>query len=529
LPRPSRSWPAGRTGDRLFVAAVVVVFTVPAALTTASGFNQLDEAWFLQVVARVADGETLYEDVFFGVPPLSVYLTLPLVALLGVQIAWVKAVVLGAFAASLALAVVTARRLGAGRWECVALAATMLVFTKPFGIGLYQPLASTFTLACLAATLAWAAQLETVPRDARRERLTLLLAGAAAGLAFSAKQNIGLYALGALLAAILVLGAVQRVRSAALALASCSACALLPLLPVVATGAFDDFVHYGFADLGTYNELGGISYVDAVRETADRARDFLAGSGATASLTAVLSAYQILLYLLVPATLAALAYAWTRIAGEERSRVVVVLLFTLAAAAGIFPRADPAHLAFAAPVPVLAAWYVLHLLARGLSRSRRRALALAVAVGLVPAVAIRAAWPAVQIADQDASLSAVPHTNGILITPTRERRMRATARALARAAEGRTLLLATADAGFYYLIADLQNPSPFDFPLATAMGTSGETELAAAVRAGEFDVVCLGFGRGDASLVPRELVQAIRETMRPGARTHACTLYERAT
>jgi hypothetical protein len=144
-------------------------------------------------------------------------------------------------------------------------------------------------------------------------------------------------------------------------------------------------------------------------------------------------------------------------------------------------------------------------------------------------VAIRAAWPAVQIADQDASLSAVPHTNGILITPTRERRMRATARALARAAEGRTLLLATADAGFYYLIADLQNPSPFDFPLATAMGTSGETELAAAVRAGEFDVVCLGFGRGDASLVPRELVQAIRETMRPGARTHACTLYERAT
>ena len=60
------------------------------------------------------------------------------------------------------------------------------------------------------------------------------------------------------------------------------------------------------------------------------------------------------------------------------------------------------------------------------------------------------------------------------------------------------------------------------------MGTSGEKELATAVRAGEFDVVCLGFGRGDASLVPRELVQAIRETMREGARTHACTLYERA-
>lgn len=528
MPRPSRSWPAGRTGERLFVAAVVAVFTVPAALTTASGFNQLDEAWFLQVVARVADGETLYEDVFFGVPPLSVYLTLPLVALFGVQIAWVKAVVLGAFAASLALAVVTARRLGAGRWECVAFAAAMLVFTKPFGIGLYQPLASTFTLACLATTLAWAAQLETVPRDARRERLTLLLAGAAAGLAFSAKQNIGLYALGALLAAILVLGAGRRVRSATLALGSCIACVLVPLLPVIATGAFDDFVHYGFADLGTYNELGGISYLDAVRETADRTRDFLAGSGATASLTAVISAYQILLYLLVPATLAALGYAWTRTAGEERSRVIVVLLFTLAAAAGIFPRADPAHLAFAAPVPVLGAWYALHLLARGLSRGRRRALALAVALALVPAVAIRAAWPAVQIADREASLTAVPHTNGILITPTRERRMRATARALARAAEGRTLLLATADAGFYYLIADLQNPSPYDFPLATAMGTSGEKELAAAVRAGEFDVVCLGFGRGDTSLVPRELVQAIRETMRPGARTHACTLYERA-
>ena len=61
---PSAQGPdvSSRRRDRLFLAGNVLVFTAAAALNTASGFNHLDEAWFLQVVARVSDGEVLYRE-----------------------------------------------------------------------------------------------------------------------------------------------------------------------------------------------------------------------------------------------------------------------------------------------------------------------------------------------------------------------------------------------------------------------------------------------------------------------------------
>ena len=69
-----------------------------------------DESWFLQVTARVSDGDSLYRDVFYATTPFAVYVTLPFVWLLGAQAFWVKTLVAGCFAASLFLLVRIGRR-----------------------------------------------------------------------------------------------------------------------------------------------------------------------------------------------------------------------------------------------------------------------------------------------------------------------------------------------------------------------------------------------------------------------------------
>jgi 4-amino-4-deoxy-L-arabinose transferase-like glycosyltransferase len=504
---------AGR--DRLPVAAALAALTVAAGLYLLSGINTRDEAWFLQVVTRVADGDALYRDVFFGATPLSIWLTWPLVALFGAQLAWVKLLVLAAFAATLAFTAWSARRLGAGTAAVLVLAVAMLVLATPLRSSLYQPLATTFLAACLALALVWT---EGGPRAG----LAVAAAGAAAGLAFAAKQNVGLYALAALLLAVLVGGEGRRVRAWSLAAAGFAVCALLPLLPVAATGGLGAFWDYALAGKGSYADLGSVSYLRGFRLEAVQARDLLTGGSL---LDAILPAYHALLYLAVPAILVSLVLAWLRSAGEERRRVEVVGLFALASAAAIFPRADASHVVVVSPVLLLAGWYAGHLLLRGWEPGRRRAglVAAGIAVVLAPGALVAAAWPAVQ-ADRGARPSDLPFARGVLIAPEREARMRETAFVLSRAGADGPLFLATPEAGFYYLLSGVSNPTPYDYPLASAFGRTGQAELVARIRQGDLDAVCLGIRRAD-NLTPWRLVYTVKTTMEPGERTPPCRVY----
>ena len=223
--------------ERLLLAAAVVALTLVGALYSFSGVNTRDEAWFLQVVSRVSDGDILYRDVFFGSTPLSVWLALPLVALFGAQVAWVKLLAVAVLAATLGLVVWVVRGLGAGPGVSLLLAAAVLAFSPANRGSLYQPLATLFLLACLAAALAWM-------RASPRAWVWAFVGGAAAGLAFASKQNVGIYALAALLATIPLAGVRDRLRDAGLALAGFAVAAVLPIVPVVATGGFDAFVDY---------------------------------------------------------------------------------------------------------------------------------------------------------------------------------------------------------------------------------------------------------------------------------------------
>jgi 4-amino-4-deoxy-L-arabinose transferase-like glycosyltransferase len=500
--------------DRLLLGGALALAVVVAAMVSATGLNTHDEAWFLQVVARASDGDVLYRDVFFGSTPLSVYLTLPLVALFGTQIVWVKALTVASFAAALVLVVWIARRLGAGTTASVLLGTGVLALARPWETALYQPLATVLVLACLAATVAWLEQ--------RGDRL-VVVAGAAAGLCFASKQNVGLYALAALLGAIVIGGAGRRIRAALLALGGFLACALLPLVPVTLTGGLDAFADYGLTNKGRYVELAHVSYLDGLRARLDVVRD-PGGFPGPDALGAVLPAYDVLLYGIAPAVLLGLAAAWLRAEGAERRRVGVVGLFVLAASAAVHPRADAVHLRFVAPVMLLGGWYAIHVLSQGLSRRWRRLGAIAAAAVLAPAALVLAALPALRIAAGGARFSEVPHTRGVLIDPGRQERMLLTAQTIARESAGGTTFILAPDAGFYYLVSGVENPTPYDYPLATAFGRTGQADVAAMIENGELDVVCLGLRRRD-DLAPRLVVRAVRRTMEPGARTAACRVY----
>ncbi len=500
--------------ERRLLVAALVGLTVVGGLYSASGVNTRDEAWFLQVVTRVSDGDRLYRDVFFGSTPLSVWVALPLVALLGAQIAWVKLVVVAAFAATLALVVGISRQLGAGAGASLLLATAVLVLAPPHRGSLYQPLATVFLLACLAATLAYLAH-------PGRQRLLALVAGGAAGLAFASKQNVGLYALAALLVAVVIVGARRRFRDGGLALAGFGAAALVPLVPVLLTGGFGAFVDFGFTNKGAYSDLGSVGYVQGFRMEAVEARELLQAGELP---YAVPSGYRAVLYLVVPAALVLLALAWLRVRGVERLRVEVVGLFALAASVAVFPRADGVHVGYVAPVLLVAGWYALDLLLRRSSPRRLRVVLLAIAIALIPGMAVLAAWPALQVVDKDARLSTLPHARGVLLEPEREERMRRTAETLGREGAGGSLFLAMPEAGFYYLVSGVENPTPYDFPLASALGGDGEDGLVEQVERGDFDAVCLGIRRaGD--MTPWRLVHAVKTSMEPGERTAVCRFY----
>ncbi len=55
-------------------------------MSVVTGVDDWDEMWFLQVASRVAGGEALYRDVFFGSTPLGVWLAAPAVELFGSEV-----------------------------------------------------------------------------------------------------------------------------------------------------------------------------------------------------------------------------------------------------------------------------------------------------------------------------------------------------------------------------------------------------------------------------------------------------------
>jgi 4-amino-4-deoxy-L-arabinose transferase-like glycosyltransferase len=497
-----------RVADRTALALAGVTFAALAFFNGATDIGLPDEAWSLQVVERVASGDSLYGEVWFGTTPLSVYLAAPLVLAFGADIAWVKLLVAASYGLSVVAALLLARRLAIPRGLPLLLALVVLVPTAQGAPALYQPLADLFLLCCFLGALAW------VQTDGRQFPLALAT-GAAAGLAVGSKHTVGFLALAAAAGSMLLTRKPRRIRyeAAALAALACAAVALALLAPVAAEGSASAFYDDAFAGKSTYLEHAAVSPLEGVRRAFDWVED-----GSFHASYRLLGLYWLALFPIAAGALA--ATAWIAARAKWRGDPAVVFLFTAAAVATAVPRIDAQHLLYAAPVVLVGAAYAVTRLARG----ARAGATILVAIALVPGALAVAVRPPALLVTGNERLSELPHFRGALVSEDEEAVATRTSGALARAADGEPAFLLLGEAGFYYLITGIENPTPFDIPQLTAFGSDGQDDVERAISNGAIDTACVD-DTPEYALDPIRLMAFVEQHMVAGPDAGPCRIY----
>lgn len=466
-----------------------------------------DESWFLQVVTRVAGGETLYRDVFFGSTPLAVWLAEPF--------AWAgggRLLALRLLCAVIQLATLTLTARIAGQLRLpgrsLLLVAALLFTLQHFSY--YSPLAMVFLLACYSAALSW--------RETRTPRW-LVLAAAGAALSTAAKYHVGLAACGALLLVILgdsSLPARWRLGRAALAGGLYAAFTLLLLAPVLFSDAAPAFADYVLLNKTRYVQLALDRFAPAVE-----LRKQLAAAGNFRGLLDLLFSSYLLL-LLTPLSLGFLAAAFRRAAAREPDRAWPALFFTVAGLSLLVPHALWSHFLNAAPILLLALVYAWRHLERAPAWLAPAAVAWVVCgwlwVGARPVahILVTGKW---------APAALHPYRGMWMNRALAETFQAKVARLQDAMRAGKRPLLITNDAGGLYLAAGLRNPTPFDLPASTALGRHGEDHLIAALAAGRFPVVCVN-DDWPGGAAPSRLIAFVRRHRQPGTDLGSCVLYE---
>lgn len=492
---------------RTVLVALAALTALGLVHSLGSGFNGADEAWFLRVCERIADGDVLYRDVFYGATPLAPWLGAALVSLLGTELLVVKLLCAAALAGSAIAAACVLARLGAGRIPALALAVVIVVTPGLAGDSLYTTLSVTWAMASLAALLAW--------QQGRGTR-ALVLAGVCVGLCWATKQNLGTAGLGALAVSVVLFGG--RLREVCLAVGCAVATIGASLVAIGLTGGWSRFVEYGFTAKGTYLDRAGISVFDGVRSLATHSGELLRDPGVhRLEIVAAEAGYPML-----AAAVIAIGVAWWIDVGRRRE-IAVVGLFLLVVATTLYPRADVPHVVPTLPASLLAVAVAAHVLVR--AHAVRRALVVA-AIGWAAAVA--GSFMAVHgagLADGSERLGSFAPLHGVVVgAPTLDdlRTQRARLRTLAKA--DRPVLMLGSGAALGQLLGDLPSPTPYDYPLVTAFGHDGQRRTADRVRAGDFGSACItpSYSGLEATL----LEAAVRATFRRQRDIGYCRLYE---
>jgi hypothetical protein len=437
-----------------------VVFVVAMARSLADGIGLADESWFLQVLARIGAGDVLYKDVALGVTPLSVYVTSWITSFTGIEIVAVKVATNACFAATAFVTARIAATAGLSRGSAWTIAAAMLVWGRPHG----NPPYTAMALAAFA-TAAWMVLRNASASADRASRRRWLAAGVACGLSLCAKQNVGLLALVAVVASIVLtsgrgVAATGGVRGPLSHMAAGVALAVAVVIwPVTMSGGWTAFRDYAFAAKDIYVQSASVSYLASLRDGFH-------------------NPLHALTVILPIAAAIAVALTWRRV---DR----LIALFAVAATLTALPRWDRFHMAYAVPFHALA-------IASALAARRQRRSVAPWHAGLAVTIAVALVLvPAARVLANGYRPSTLDHFRGPLMLPARQAELAATASRLREAAGGRPVFILDTEAGFWYLTAGLANPTPFDIPAATSIGTAGVPWLLSRLADGRIDQVCL--------------------------------------
>ena len=491
-------------------AIAVLVAGIASCLTIAHGDIGWDATFVLQVIARVQNGDVLYRDVFFGVPPLSVHAGRLATAVAGTELAVLKVLVALTLAGSWWAAARIVERTAGNRRFDLPLAVAVVATGVAEPASLYQPLAAMFLIVAIDAA---ASCVE------RPSVWSAAAAGAAAGLSVLSKHTTGTFALGAAVLVCLIATTWPRFPARAkhvlAMLMAFGACVLAGLIPIVVSGGWPQFVDYAFLNKGTYLQHNGVSFLEG-------AGAFLASLAPGPGWNAVAIARSMSM-VVPPLFLAALVVLWRAPSLAFRHRVAATAL-GLASAATMFPRADVPHVTVAAPAmiaTIAVAWAAAR---RSGAYALPRAALAAVAVVVVLFFGVRLTAMAAAVRDPDRIWSDLPHLHGLVVERARLEELRRAGTALRESARGEPLFLLMPNAGIYYLVSGVKNPTPFDYPLVTAFGRTGERDTIARIERGELSGVCF---REVTAMAPAAIQDAVRKWLEPGEDLGPCRIYHR--
>jgi hypothetical protein len=345
------------------------------------------------------------------------------------------------------------------------------------------------------------------------------VAGACSGLAFASKYNVGFLAILAVVAAFGCEGRNQR-RGLRIGLATVTfaGVAASVLIPVFATGASAQFWDFAFAGKGTYVDRTGPWYAGQI----DDLGSAIVGAHSLRGLR-LLGAQATTLVPVVSLLLVGLAFAADR---GRRGRSAAVGAFCVAAFVSVFPPST-GHVRELSPLFLGAIAYALFVLSPRIAPRLRRAGRATVAIVLLATVASWTAIPLTHLAE-GRDFSRLPHFRGTILRAEDEDEARANATRLRQASDGRPLFLLVPNAGFYYLVSGLSDPTPFDYPLATTYGARGEQDVIEQIAAGKIAAACVDvLGVHVYGLEPRTLLAYVQTKLRPGANLGVCRMYYR--
>src|SRR5262249_5861525 len=144
------------------------------------------------------------------------------------------------------------------------------------------------------------------------------------------------------------------------------------------------------------------------------------------------------------------------------------------------PRADLPHVLSLSSIFVLA---LMFLADRLLTSPPVRGILLGLFSLCVIGAFAQAIWMStVRLTRPDYQFLQLPHFKYAIATRSEIGQMKHDLEMLqAAAAEGPVFLLTT-EAGFYYLISGIKNPTSIDYPMVASMGRNGESEIIAAIQ-----------------------------------------------
>jgi hypothetical protein len=469
------------------VAVGGLIFAFALAFAVSWGWDVSDESWFLHVADRVASGESLYRDVYLHVTPLSAYILVLLIKIFGAQMLVFRAANALGFAGVMLLASRIDERLDSQRRYSPALLLAIFFLGSPARLLLvlfYSQVANLFLLATFSLWLSW---------QARGDNRLIVWAGVALGLCFAAKQNVGAYGAVALTVATIAEAWAQRKGPswAAVAVTRAGAAAALAaslvLLPVALSGGLPRLVDFGLSGMGGYLTRGGMWYFKPVYSLVE----LFHHPGAVDAMRWINAAVPFLIPIVLFPLLAGVFAVSSR---ADRATTIAVAAFTGAAMATLYPRADPQHMIFVAPMLVLGLRYCWRELTSETTTLWIPAVSGAAIAGICAGLIMTTASALGRVRSPDYVWSRLPHHRGLMLARVvhdgLERNL-VSLNVLPR--DGRTFFIAPY-AGFYYLASGLHNPMPYDYPYAVALGKNGVAEIEGAIRDGTIARVCVDTG-----------------------------------